>query len=119
VDKAGKPIEKVRVVLEGNSPGGERYESYEFSTTTDKEGKFAWKSAPNQPMPFYIGKSGYQQKRGVQLKPGEENVVTLLHNRKVIGKVLDAETGQPVTEFHIVSGRQMGERFYGQSYGAK
>lgn len=119
VDKAGKPIEKVRVSLEGNSPGGERYESYEFSTTTDNEGKFAWKSAPNQPMPFYIGKSGYQQKRGVRLKPGEENVVTLLHNRKVIGKVLDAETGRPVTEFHIVSGRQMGERFYGQSYGAK
>jgi uncharacterized GH25 family protein len=119
VDKQGEPIEKVRVVLEGNSPDGERYESFEFSTTTDKDGKFVWNSAPNQPMPFYIGKMGYQQKRNVTLKSGEENVVTLLHGRQVIGKVLDAETGQPVTQFHIVSGRKIGDQFYGDSYGAK
>lgn len=112
VGKEGEPIQGVRVVLEGNSDNGERYEGYEFSKTTDKDGKFEWKGAPNQPMPFYIGKMGYQQKRGVSLKPGAENVVTLSKARQVQGHVLNAETGQPVTQFRVAVGQKMDERFY-------
>jgi hypothetical protein len=106
-DESSQPIEGVRVSLAGTPPE-ESYDRYEFSTTTDTEGRFAWTSAPNSPMPFYFGKPGYEQKRGVRLKPDEENVVTLHRSRQVQGLVLDAETEQPVTNFSIAIGRKTG-----------
>lgn len=104
VDEGGTPIPGVRVVLEGsyNSP---MYDQIEFSTSTDSEGKFSWKAAPNEPMPFYIGKSGYMQLREVILKPKEENIITLHENPKIHGLVLNALTGASVTNFTINLGR--------------
>ncbi len=111
-DEVQQPIEDVRVVLEGDST----YDRIEFSTKTDSAGKFEWRSAPNKPMQFYVGKLGYQQKRGVLLKPAEDNVVTLKQNRKVSGQVVDAETEKPVTRFTAASGRSHGEnQFYADS----
>lgn len=118
-DESGQPIRGVRVVLEG-SPGEESYDRYEFSATTDREGRFEWSSAPNQPMPFYFGKSGYEQKRGVKLKPGEDSVVTLRRNRQILGQVLDAETEKPVTRFTVAIGRSPSPgQFYADSGRAK
>jgi len=118
-DESNQPIEGVRVVLEG-SPPEPSYDRFEFSTTTDSEGKFEWRSAPNSPMPFYFGKTGYQQKRGVRLKPAEDNVVTLRLNRKVQGLVLDADTEKPVTRFTAANGRSYGEnQFYPDSQATK
>ena len=100
-DESQQPIQDVRVVLEGDST----YDRIDFSTKTDAEGKFEWRSAPNQPVPFYVGKEGYQQKRNVMLKPDFANVVTLQLNRKITGQVVDAETEKPVTRFTAASGR--------------
>jgi hypothetical protein len=118
-DESSQPIEGVRVVLEG-SPPDPSYDAYAFSTTTDREGKFEWRSAPNKPMPFYIGKTGYEQRRGVRLKPDEDNVITLRLTRQVKGQVLDSETQKPVTRFSIALGRHYGEKqFYADSYASK
>lgn len=102
-DPSGQPIEGVQVSLEG-VPGQVSYETYEYSTETDSKGVFEWKGAPNSPVPFSFGKSGYEQKRKVELKPGEDNVITLRPNRQVKGQVLEAETEKPITQFKIAVG---------------
>ena len=117
-DESGAPVEGVRVVLEGG-PGQPSYDHYAFSTKTGTDGRFEWNSAPNEPMPFYIGKTGYEQRRGVRLKPNEENVVSLRRNRQVQGQVLDADSGQPVRQFRIAVGRLTGDRFYSDSQSSK
>lgn len=112
-DESLQPIEGVRVSLEG-PPTEPSYDLFEFSATTDSEGKFEWRSAPNKPLQFYFGKLNYQHKRNVSLKPAEDNVITLKLNRKITGQVVDADTDKPVTRFTAASGRSYGEY---QSYG--
>jgi RNA polymerase sigma factor (sigma-70 family) len=109
-DRDGQPVEGVRVALSG-SPGEPAYDGYEFSQTTGADGRFEWKSAPKEPMRFYFGKKGYQQKRDVRLKPGEEHMIELSRNREVKGKVVDKDTGEPVTEFQVSVGRMLGQIF--------
>jgi protocatechuate 3,4-dioxygenase beta subunit len=117
-DSDDQPVEGARVVLEGR-PGQAAYDAYEFSQQTDKDGKFAWRSAPDEAMPFYIGKTGYQQLRGVELKPGEDNVVALRKVREVQGLVLDAESGLPVRTFKVTLGRLSRDDFFPDQYSAK
>jgi beta-lactamase regulating signal transducer with metallopeptidase domain len=101
-NESGEPISGVRVVLEGSGNIGR---TYEFSTTTDENGRLEWDGAPNEPMQFYFGVDGYEQKRNYVLKPDEDNLVTLRRRRQVQGQVLDADTGQPVTKFRVAAGR--------------
>jgi hypothetical protein len=118
-NESKQPLEGVRVVLEGSSLESAS-DLYSFSTKTDSEGKFEWNSAPNKPMPFYFGLTGYEQRRDVSLKPGEDNVVTLRLSRKVQGQVVDAETQKPVTRFSIAPGTSHGpKQFYPDSYASK
>jgi hypothetical protein len=105
-DENSLPIPGVRVVLEGNGDIGR---TYEFSTSTDKDGRFTWDAAPSEPMQFYFGKEGYESKREVKLVPDEDNVVTLHHPRQLQGLVLDADTAQPVTKFSVRTGTASGD----------
>jgi hypothetical protein len=116
-DENASPIPGARVVLEGS---GDMGRTYEFSTTTDKDGRFEWDSAPDGPAQFYIGKDGYEQKRNVELKPDIENIVTLRKPRTVQGQVVDAESGNPVTKFRVGVGRYTaGDSFYADYPGMK
>ena len=105
LDPDGQPVAQVRINYE---PRNYDYEwtqrnNIEWEGTTDEQGRFEWKSAPEGESEFYVGKEGYAQKRGVKLKTGEEdNVVRLTHNRKVLGVVGDAQTSQPVTKFSVM-----------------
>jgi hypothetical protein len=113
-DENNQPISGVRVVLEdtrfGNNDGAE------FSTTTGENGRFEWKSAPNEAKGFYIGKQGYEQQRNKMLDVDVENVVTLRKPRQVEGFVLDAESGQPITKFKASFGQAFGtDNFYANS----
>lgn len=103
-DESGQPVADARVGLEGR-PGEPAYDAYEFSGNTDAEGDFAWVSAPNQPMPFYIFHAGFEAKRGVRLSPNQENSVTMRRSREVQGQVIDATTEQPVTKFSLRTGQ--------------
>jgi hypothetical protein len=61
-DESGQPISGARVTLEDNNqPNGN--EAFEFSATTGDDGRFEWKSAPNERKRFYLGKQGYEQLR--------------------------------------------------------
>lgn len=98
----GEALPGVRVVLEG---AGDIGRTYEYSTRTDSEGRFEWDGAPDQPMAFYFGLTGYEQKRDQPLTPGVENVVVLRRYRVLVGEVVDAESGEPVKRFRIGVGR--------------
>jgi hypothetical protein len=118
---AGEPIPEVRVALEGHGvPSQSLAEALDFSTTTDAKGQFVWDGAPDEPMSFYIGKQGYEQKRNQILKPNEDNLITLRKGRKIEGWVLDATTEKPVTKFRVGVGRYQGmDHFYADYPGMK
>jgi hypothetical protein len=107
-----QPVSGVRVVLEDTRfVGGNN--GLEFSTTTGEDGRFEWKSAPDEAKAFYIGKQGYEQLRNKMLDIDIENIVTLHKPRRVEGYVLDAGTGQPVTEFKASVGQSFNQdQFY-------
>jgi uncharacterized GH25 family protein len=121
-DEIGSPLSGVRVLLEGDGDIGH---TYEFSATTGDDGRFVWDGAPNETMPFYFGKEGYEGKRNAKLAPDQDNTVTLHHPRQLQGQVLDADTGQPVTKFSVRTGHRQdanSENLYGviknQAFGA-
>jgi protocatechuate 3,4-dioxygenase beta subunit len=103
-DESGQPVSGVRVVLEDNrQPTSD--EAFEFTATTGDDGRFEWKSAPNERKAFYIGKQGYEQMRNKLLEVDTDNLVTLRKPRQVEGYVLDADTSQPITKFQVAAGR--------------
>lgn len=118
-NQAGEPIPDVQMSLENNGPNES---AYEFSTKTGADGRFLWDGAPDEEMQFYFGKSGYAQKRGVRLKLNEENVVTLRKPREVQGQVVDAQSGQSVTNFNAAPGHSYGldsDQFYSNYTGTR
>ena len=100
----GEPLSGTRVDLEGDDPAGR---AYEFATRTDGDGRFEWDGAPPDPMQFYFYAPGYEQKRNHVLRPGEDNVVVMKRARRVVGRVLDESTGEPVTRFKVAVGRAL------------
>jgi hypothetical protein len=105
-DGSNSPVSGVRVILEGDGDIGR---TYEFSATTGADGRFEWDGAPADPMPFYFGKEGYEDKRNYKLSPDQDNMVTLHPPRQLQGLVLDADTGMAVTNFSIRTGHRQDE----------
>jgi uncharacterized GH25 family protein len=109
-NESGDPLSGTHVAIEGR-PGEDAYDAYEFQATTDSDGRFTWDGAPDGPVPFYVFHDGYEAKRGVELKPDTDNVVTLRTTRQLQGLVLDASNDQPVTNFNA----RVGQHYPGSS----
>jgi hypothetical protein len=91
-------------------------DAFDFSTSTDNDGKFSWDGAPAKPTQFYFGKQGYEEKRNVSLTPDQDNTITLSAPRKLEGLVVDSGTGQPIPQFSIRTGHRSeasGNNVYG------
>jgi uncharacterized GH25 family protein len=115
-DESSQPVAGARVNLSNIFYGDPLYDANDFSSTTDVNGDFSWDSAPSQAMKFAVAKSGYESKENVKLEPNQDNVITLRAGRKVEGVVLDAASGQPVTNFSVRVGQDSGDgkNIYGQ-----
>lgn len=72
-----------------------------FATRTAADGTWSWDSGPAMEMQFKFQKDGFAGKSGVRIKPDEPATVVLNKPREVVGVVLDAESGKPVTEFRL------------------
>jgi protocatechuate 3,4-dioxygenase beta subunit len=109
VDTAGKPVEGVRI-----SPDTWRSHRTLCDTgiagTTDREGRWTWTWAPKDAVEMSIYKTGYMSIRKLPLAPKDTEQVVTLHPPLVIsGRVVDAETKQPIPAFRVVRGsRQRG-----------
>jgi hypothetical protein len=116
-DKAGQPLAGVSVSLGNGRLDGQ---PYEFATTTADDGRFVWDGAPDDPLQFDFSKSGYVERRFVQLKVNEENIVTLRKSFEIQGLVLDADSGQPITNFHATLGQSWNaDQFFSNNGGGQ
>ena len=103
VDRQGKPIA-------GASVGAEiwrRYQSLEWHTETDAEGRFVWNSAPPDEVQLSVTKPGFMNLSDLGSLPGfkpseQEQVITLGPLLRVHGRVVDAETSQPIARFNVL-----------------
>jgi hypothetical protein len=87
---------------DGGDKGSWNYPSWEWRA--DQEGRFVWSNAPTQAVAWSISKAGYMGLDAFAIKPSEqEQAVTLLSPFRIGGKVIDAQTKNPVPEFVINS----------------
>lgn len=115
-NESGEPLPGVRISVEAEHGGISQ--DYNFTTTSDNEGRFEWNGSPEEEMKFSFVKTGYESKRRHLLKTGTENIVTMRPSRKVQVWVVDAETESPITKFRAGIGRSYGnfaatDQFYG------
>ncbi len=101
VDTAGKPIQGVSLYTD--TWRGHR--TIDTRINTDKDGHFVWKSAPADAVMMDIYKMGYADDRKHAMTASTQPVVVTLNKPlRVAGKVIDAETSQPVADFTVIHG---------------
>lgn len=100
VDPQGKPLEGVWAW----SRHWRGFATFMHEAKTDKDGRFAMGSAPRDEVRFEMGKEGYFQIWDQPITAGTEVVLTLKPVLRVRGKVMDADTGRPITRFQMVPG---------------
>ncbi|MHC4706953.1 MAG: carboxypeptidase regulatory-like domain-containing protein [Planctomycetota bacterium] len=101
VDAADKPIEGVEVSLESWQGG----ETIKWQTKTDAEGYFQWNEAPKDEMKFAFFKEGYRAIRFLEMTPDvDEHIIVMDAAMKVSGKVVDADSNEPISEFKLILG---------------
>lgn len=82
-----------------------------FETTTDKDGRFEWKAAPEDTVTFYFGTGQGREFLGdLPLKASdEEQQIVIRPALRVQATVVDARTQQPVAAFRVTPGHDGGE----------
>lgn len=86
--------------------GHVRSDEYRFSSPTDAQGRFIWSSAPEEPVTLWVSAPNHMPQRiSPWVADGNERKIVLTPliktdgPRVVKGRVLDAATKQPVTNF--------------------
>jgi hypothetical protein len=76
-----------------------------WSTKTDEEGRFSWGAAPNEVATYSISKDGYAPLTP-DLEPSLEGPVNIVLAKLglISGKVVDAQTKEPVRQFNLFVG---------------
>jgi hypothetical protein len=107
VDSSGQPVPQADVAIEEWREHG----TLELREPTDASGVFEWRSAPADSLKVCVLKPGYLTSRDNEVRPnGQEHVITIKPQFRVMGRVVDAETGERLASFKAVPG-------YGSSYG--
>ncbi len=101
IDAAGNPVAGAFVA----SDTWRGYRSLIWRVDTDAEGRFEWNEAPADEVLIDMGKRKYMSVRSYGMSASdEEHVVTMPPELKISGKVVDAETGEPIAEFKLLTG---------------
>jgi peroxiredoxin len=94
-------MEGVEVSLESWHGG----ETIKWQTETDAEGYFEWNEAPKDEMLFAFSKEGYRAIRFLEMTPEvDEHIIVMDAALKVTGKVVDADSNEPISEFKLIVG---------------
>ena len=96
----GKPVPGARVYVD--TWRGAR--TINRSLTADAAGKFNWNDAPADAVLVDAMAPGYAANRRVSIAPDQSNVITLRQPVKFSGKIVDAETKQPIANATPVVG---------------
>lgn len=102
VDEGGKPIEGVQVVARRWHDWTRRLH---LETKSDLDGKFLLKDAPADGVAYDIIKGGYLLIEEFPMSPSSnDHTVTLKASVRIVGSVVDAETGEPLKRFVLIRG---------------
>jgi|GEM_PF-3516640 len=100
-DERGQPVPGAVVTIE-------RWRDLsllDWRAETDAEGRFRWETAPLDRVTLAVSKGGYSRTvQEVDAAAGREVTLHLTRTFRFTGRVVDAETGQPVTAFRLVRG---------------
>jgi thiol-disulfide isomerase/thioredoxin len=101
IDVQGKPVAGAFVF----GQTWRRYNTLALRGETDADGRFEWRSAPQDVVLYDIGRPGLMPRRNLPLIASEREQVITLNPRLVIaGRVTDAVTGQPLPDCLVVQG---------------
>jgi hypothetical protein len=105
MDKQGQPVAGAFVAAD--TWRGHR--SLEWRVDTNVEGRFEWNEAPSDEVLIDMGKKGYMSVRGFGMSPSDQEYeITLPPVLTIHGKVVDAETDEPISDFKLISGIHWG-----------
>jgi RNA polymerase sigma factor (sigma-70 family) len=112
VGQSGEPVAGAYVMLDTfhnrpiNAPDyGITPVQANLEKETDKNGQMTWSNAPDAELELIIGGSGYMRKHDIKVRPdGEEHLITLSPALTVSGTVHDADTGQLIPRFKLITG---------------
>jgi RNA polymerase sigma factor (sigma-70 family) len=112
VGQAGEPVSGANVWLDTfhnrpiNAPDyGITPVQANLEKSTDKNGQMVWSNAPDTDLEFDIGARGYMRKSEIKVRAdGEEHLITLSPALTISGTVRDAETGELIQRFKLITG---------------
>jgi protocatechuate 3,4-dioxygenase beta subunit len=103
LDEDGQPIEDARVsCCRWRTPQGH---IVNLTGRTDVEGRFRIADAPSKgSLEFFVSKRGYLLRNDRVSLPAEPYRIVLYRPPVLSGRVLDNDTGEPVTDFELTQG---------------
>jgi thiol-disulfide isomerase/thioredoxin/uncharacterized GH25 family protein len=113
VDSAGKPIRGASV-----SPADWRSsEVLDVDLKTDDAGRATWADGPAEEVKTRVNAAGFTGRRDFPWKANETARVVLVRPTDVLARVVDAESGATIKDFHVRAGAAWneGERLVWQS----
>ena len=112
-DDSDNPVANARVAFADYSV----WRGIHWETVTDGNGRFQWNDAPAEVFQLEIQKDGFLlQHETVDAGDGKALAIRLRHALHISGKVLDAETKQPVKAFHMVWMDRSDPRDFAEGY---
>jgi protocatechuate 3,4-dioxygenase beta subunit/peroxiredoxin len=101
-DESGQPVEGAAVAV----GSWDNLPLLSWRAQTDSDGRFTWDSAPSNPVSYAFTKAGFNLvTQEIVAGASEETTIRLAKTFKLSGKVIDAETKEPVKSFSLMRGR--------------
>lgn len=102
IDPSGMPIAGASVNARSWRGQSNRLD---LSTKTNAEGEFRLVDAPADDIEYDVGKEGYMMAEDVIMSPSQQSYsITLKAPLKIVGSVVDADTGKPIDQFTMLQG---------------
>jgi protocatechuate 3,4-dioxygenase beta subunit len=98
IDSNDKPVENVLVTADK----WRRHRSIDWQSNTDYDGYFEWNNAPLDEVLFNVSKKGYMSICDLPMSCESEYVIKIYQPLRISGKVVNAETGEPIDNFKLI-----------------
>ncbi len=106
VDVEGHPIANARITADHwfSQRDGMEYSASGIALTfiSEADGRIRWNEAIDKDIGVTVDAAGYLKRTNIRLRTGAPNEIKLWHLATIRGRVLDAQTGQPIQNFHVV-----------------
>lgn len=115
VDEFGNPIQKVLIGISlknsTRTDNNQGYEFYQIDTINSGNGIANVDNLPDQGVYISVYSQDYINANNIEIKTNqEENVIEMQPCISVRGKVVDAITGKPITNFKVIWGMRSSDR---------